>query len=203
MSAAIIPFPCARRLDLVRSIVRRALLLQPFAAEAHIRRSLELQAIVMRRKGIGEALVLRENTKQIQRTTLALMRGEHALKQLEAKTIDVEEAVEARLKPSPRSVEDRKRRAADIVGSFEGDFVTAFGEFAATVVRETNGVRDARLTRAPGGASEGSPTDGGFLVPDQFLPVKYTIYGASELASFADIRETAIVTSIRSSTGLC
>jgi hypothetical protein len=60
MSAALIPFPTARRRDLVAGIARRALELSPAAGEQHIRRSLELQATVMRRKGIAEDLIVRE-----------------------------------------------------------------------------------------------------------------------------------------------
>lgn len=57
---ALIPFPAARRLDLVASIARRALELTPECGEKHIRRSVGLQVIVMRRKGIAEHLVKRE-----------------------------------------------------------------------------------------------------------------------------------------------
>ncbi|MHC2585382.1 DUF6074 family protein [Bradyrhizobium diazoefficiens] len=56
----LIPFPAARRLDLVASISRRALELSPEAGEKHIQRSLDLQATVMRRKGIGEDLIARD-----------------------------------------------------------------------------------------------------------------------------------------------
>ncbi|MCK1603907.1 hypothetical protein IVB02_21320 [Bradyrhizobium sp. 166] len=60
MTAEMIPFPAARRVDLVRSVVRRALELPPHAGEQHITRSLDLQAIVMRRKGIAEGLIAKE-----------------------------------------------------------------------------------------------------------------------------------------------
>jgi hypothetical protein len=56
----VIPFPAARRLSLVSSITRRALELNPAAGEQHIRRSLDVQATVMRRKGIAENLIARE-----------------------------------------------------------------------------------------------------------------------------------------------
>ncbi|MHC2424139.1 hypothetical protein ACVII1_007141 [Bradyrhizobium elkanii] len=60
MSAAVIPFPVARRVDLVASIARRALELHPQAGEQHIRRSADLQATVLRRKGVSEDLIQRE-----------------------------------------------------------------------------------------------------------------------------------------------
>ncbi|QOZ52863.1 DUF6074 family protein [Bradyrhizobium sp. CCBAU 53338] len=58
--ADLIPFPAARRFDLVAGITRRALELSPEAGEKHIQRSLDLQATVMRRKGIGENLIVRD-----------------------------------------------------------------------------------------------------------------------------------------------
>lgn len=61
MTAEVIPFPAARRVDLVRSVVRRALELPPHAGEKHIQRSIDLQAIVMRRKGIPEDLIAKES----------------------------------------------------------------------------------------------------------------------------------------------
>ena len=60
MTAVVIPFPCARRVALVRSIARRALELNPAAGEQHIRRSLDVQATVMRRRGVAEDLISRE-----------------------------------------------------------------------------------------------------------------------------------------------
>jgi HK97 family phage major capsid protein len=136
----------------------------------------------------------REVTQHLQRTTLALMRSQYALQRLEAKTEEAEEFAAAPRRhraPAARTLEDRKRRAAELVGSFDGDIVTAFGEFAATVVRSINGREDPRLVRAPTGASEGAPTDGGMLVPEQFLSIKSALYDTSEIATFADIRETA------------
>lgn len=56
----VIPFPAARRLALVASIARRALELNPAAGEQHIRRSVEVQATAMRRRGIAEELIARE-----------------------------------------------------------------------------------------------------------------------------------------------
>lgn len=60
MSSVIIPFPAARRHDLVHSIARRSLQLHPAAGEQHIRHSLKLQATVMRRKGVAEELIARD-----------------------------------------------------------------------------------------------------------------------------------------------
>jgi HK97 family phage major capsid protein len=134
--------------------------------------------------------VVHEGTQHIQRTTLALMRSQHALKRLEEKTVEAEEDASRVPVPRTRTTEDRKRRAAEIVGSFDGDFVSAFGSFAGAVVRDLDGVRDPRLTRAPTGASEGSPTDGGFLVGEQFEGLKDTIYAAGQVAPFVDRRET-------------
>ena len=55
----IIPYPAARRYHLVSSIVRRSLELGA-GGERHIARSLELQATVLRRKGVAEHLIIRE-----------------------------------------------------------------------------------------------------------------------------------------------
>jgi len=56
----IIPYPAARRHHLVTSIARRSLELGAVAGERHITRSLELQATVLRRKGVAEHLIVRE-----------------------------------------------------------------------------------------------------------------------------------------------
>src|SRR5260370_14877818 len=130
----------------------------------------------------------RTGPRHIQRSTLALMRSQHALKLLEEKTALAEEEASRASVPRTRTAEDRKRRAAESVGSFEGDFVTAFGNMAVAVVRDLDGLRDPILTRAPTGASEGSPTDGGFLVGEQFEGLKDTIYDAREVAPFVDRR---------------
>lgn len=60
MTAETIPFPAARRVGLVRSIVRRTLELPFHAGEHHITRSLDLQATVLRRKGVAEGLIAKE-----------------------------------------------------------------------------------------------------------------------------------------------
>jgi Family of unknown function (DUF6074) len=56
----IIPYPAARRHHLVSSIARRSLELGVVAGERHITRSLELQAKVLRRKGVAQHLIVRE-----------------------------------------------------------------------------------------------------------------------------------------------
>src|SRR5258708_14413804 len=119
------------------------------------------------------------------------MRSQHALKLLEEKTALAEEEASRAPAPRTRTAEDRKRRAAEVVGSFDGDFVTGFGKFAIAGCGEADGKPDPRITKAPSGGSEGSLVDGGALVPDQFFQLKRTLYDASALAGFADIRETA------------
>jgi Family of unknown function (DUF6074) len=56
----VIPFPLVRRHQLIFSIARRALELDPIAGDGHVRRSIDLQATVMRRKGIAEHFIVRE-----------------------------------------------------------------------------------------------------------------------------------------------
>lgn len=56
----IIPYPAARRHHLVSSIARRSVELGAVAGERHIARSLELQAKVLRRKGVAQHLIVRE-----------------------------------------------------------------------------------------------------------------------------------------------
>jgi HK97 family phage major capsid protein len=143
--------------------------------------------------GRSAPLSAEQESALVNRSTLALMRSQHALRRLEDKIAEAE--LEASHAPIPRvrTAEDRKRRAAEIVGSFEGDFVRAFGNFAGAVIRDANGLQknDPRLQRAPSGASEGSPADGGILVPEQFVPiVQKTAYDVSEIAGFVDHRET-------------
>jgi HK97 family phage major capsid protein len=134
-----------------------------------------------------------EGTRHMQRSTLALMRSQHALKRLEEKTAEVEREASHAPITRTRTAEDRKRRAAEIVGSFEGDFVRAFGAFASAVADDASGMRvhDPRLVRAPSGASEGDPTGGGFLVNEQFVPtIQKTAYDISDIAGLVDRRET-------------
>jgi hypothetical protein len=72
MSAEIIPYPTARRHQLVSNIARRALELSPLAGDGHIQRSLDVQAAVMRRKGIAEHLITGE-TKSLDAAIKAVM----------------------------------------------------------------------------------------------------------------------------------
>jgi len=60
VSAIVLPFPANRRRDLICSIARRTLELSPEAGERHIRRSLDVQVTVMRRKCVAEPLIARE-----------------------------------------------------------------------------------------------------------------------------------------------
>jgi len=60
VSARVIPFPANRRRDLIHSIARRVFELSPEAGEKHIRRSLDGQATVLRRKGVEEPLIARD-----------------------------------------------------------------------------------------------------------------------------------------------
>jgi HK97 family phage major capsid protein len=154
-----------------------------------------MNKIVTRPSPGGSKLSPRETEQAFNRSTLALMRGQQALKRLEEKTAEVEEAAGRATvtRTTARTAEDRKRIAAEIVGSFEGDFVRAFGDFAVATVHEADGLKrhDPRLQRAPGGASEGNPADGGILVPEQFVPIiKQTTYDISEIAGLVDHRET-------------
>lgn len=53
MTAVVVPFPPAKRQDLVRSIARRALSLSPEAGEKHIVRSINLQHRTLCSKGVS------------------------------------------------------------------------------------------------------------------------------------------------------
>jgi hypothetical protein len=59
-TARLIPFPAARRADLVRRITARMTMLSLKSAEAHLRRQLEIQGETMRRRGIPERVIARE-----------------------------------------------------------------------------------------------------------------------------------------------
>jgi hypothetical protein len=60
MSAEIVPFPIASRIDLVQSVARRMLELPPDRAERHLEFSADRQAMVLRRRGIVRAVIDRE-----------------------------------------------------------------------------------------------------------------------------------------------
>jgi hypothetical protein len=60
MSAEVVPFPLSRRQDMITRQSRYAADLRPDAAERFIHQQLQVQADVMRRRGVDEHLVRRE-----------------------------------------------------------------------------------------------------------------------------------------------
>jgi hypothetical protein len=60
MTAAVVPFPLARRRTMIDRQARYAAELNPDAAERHIQQQLKIQGDAMRRKGIDEDLIARE-----------------------------------------------------------------------------------------------------------------------------------------------
>ncbi|MCA6103942.1 DUF6074 family protein [Bradyrhizobium australafricanum] len=60
MSAAVIPFPLAKRLDLIHRQAEYALCLKPEKAEQHIHRQLQCQADALHRRGVSPAAIKRE-----------------------------------------------------------------------------------------------------------------------------------------------
>lgn len=60
MSAELHPFPISRRIDLVRSVARGMLSRAPDQAEQHLQSSADRQAMVLRRRGIEQAIINRE-----------------------------------------------------------------------------------------------------------------------------------------------
>ncbi|MBQ8105569.1 MULTISPECIES: DUF6074 family protein [unclassified Afipia] len=59
-SADIIPFPLARRHDMIERQAMYAAEINPDAADRHIAHQLKIQRDAMRRKGIDERLIARE-----------------------------------------------------------------------------------------------------------------------------------------------
>lgn len=59
-SADIVPFPLARRVDLIQRQAEYALCLTPEKAERHIERQLQCQADALRRRGVPEPTIERE-----------------------------------------------------------------------------------------------------------------------------------------------
>ena len=68
-----------------------------------------------------------------------------------------------------RTIEERRAHAAELRGTFQN-----FGEYVRAVVEARHDRPDPRLSRAPTGAGETSPTAGGFLVPEAFSDVILT-----------------------------
>jgi hypothetical protein len=60
MTAAVVPFPLARRIDLIHRQAEYALCLKPEKAEQHIERQLQCQADALRRRGVAEDAITRE-----------------------------------------------------------------------------------------------------------------------------------------------
>lgn len=60
MTALVVPFPLARRLDLIQRQAEYALCLKPEKAERHIERQLQCQAHALRRRGVGDDVINRE-----------------------------------------------------------------------------------------------------------------------------------------------
>jgi hypothetical protein len=60
MTAAVVPFPLARRRDMISRQARRYTELNPDAAERHIEYQVQVQAAAMRRKGVAEDMIERE-----------------------------------------------------------------------------------------------------------------------------------------------
>jgi hypothetical protein len=60
MTAEVLPFPLARRLDFIARQASRALELKPSSGERHIEVQLQMQAAALRRRGIAEPLITAE-----------------------------------------------------------------------------------------------------------------------------------------------
>ena len=60
MTAAILPFPIARRRAFISKQAAQAALMHPEAGVQYLRHQLNVQAEAMRRKGVDEALIQRE-----------------------------------------------------------------------------------------------------------------------------------------------
>jgi hypothetical protein len=60
MSAVVLPFPLARRLDLIHRQADYALCLKPAKAEQHIERQLQCQREALQRRGVAAEIIERE-----------------------------------------------------------------------------------------------------------------------------------------------
>jgi hypothetical protein len=60
MTATVVPFPLARRVDLIQRQAEYALCLKPAKAERHIARQLQYQADDLRRRGVLDEVAARE-----------------------------------------------------------------------------------------------------------------------------------------------
>jgi HK97 family phage major capsid protein len=127
-----------------------------------------------------------EGIRHIQRTTLSLMRGQQALKLLQAKTAEAEAAARAR----PTTIEERVRRVSELAPAPK--FKSLAENILAIVVAESSGPVDPRLTRAPSGANASDGTAGGFLLEDQYSQeLTAMAYEGAVIAPFCDRRPTS------------
>jgi len=60
MTATVVPFPLARRLDLIHRQAEYALCLKPEKAEQHIARQLQCQADALHRRGVSDDIIALE-----------------------------------------------------------------------------------------------------------------------------------------------
>lgn len=60
MTAVVLPFPLARRLDLIDRQARYALCLKPEKGERHIQRQIKTQVEALRRRGVADDVIARE-----------------------------------------------------------------------------------------------------------------------------------------------
>jgi hypothetical protein len=60
MSAVVVPFPLARRLDLIYRQAEYALCLKPDQADQHITRQLQCQAAALHRRGVSDDIIAHE-----------------------------------------------------------------------------------------------------------------------------------------------
>jgi hypothetical protein len=60
MTATVVPFPLARRIDLIRRQAEYALCLKPESAERHIERQIQCQADALRRRGVSDDIIAHE-----------------------------------------------------------------------------------------------------------------------------------------------
>lgn len=60
MTATVVPFPLARRTAMIQRQADYALCLRPEKAEQHIRRQIQTQADLLRRRGVVEETIKRE-----------------------------------------------------------------------------------------------------------------------------------------------
>ena len=60
MTAEVLPFPLARRAEMIQRQADYALSLKPAKGEQHIARQMQIQADIMRRRGIPAKIIERE-----------------------------------------------------------------------------------------------------------------------------------------------